>query len=208
MNGSVSSKSTFSREASLKESFDAFWSSVLGEGQYYDRLTIEQFVELKKAVSDINNIITLKVTQAFLGRIKDEGVLTEKQYVNAMSRADETDANTNGYDVELSEPRLVAEVKCNIPVNVNSFGAQQVNGILKDIQQMWSPSKKTKSDASTDKGYLRFMVLLDCDGVRTAMKKIITKATSFGISICDEQDVNWTHLSTGSIYVIYINLTI
>lgn len=58
----------YNREDKLKERFNQFISSkVTRENKdYYSKLSIEDFLEIKTTLSDINNIITYKTTIRFM----------------------------------------------------------------------------------------------------------------------------------------------
>ena len=66
--------------------------------------------------------------------------------------------------------KLIAEVKCNIPVKPHEFGAAQKNGILKDLKGL-KEGKRSFDGENTD-NYYKFMVVLDVEGVRDAIKKL------------------------------------
>ena len=62
----------YSRQLDLEEKFNRYWNQALktnGE-DYLKRLTTDDLVELKKAVSNINNLVTLRVTYGFIYTIK------------------------------------------------------------------------------------------------------------------------------------------
>ncbi|MCM3584229.1 hypothetical protein M3182_00550 [Mesobacillus maritimus] len=64
---------TYNREDELKERFNQFISSkVTGENiDYYSKLSIEDFVDIKTTLSDINNIITYKTTIRFMDWLRE-----------------------------------------------------------------------------------------------------------------------------------------
>lgn len=192
---------SYNREESLQKSFNNFWRGRLGINDAYQKLSIEDLVALKNAVSDINNIITLRVSIKFIDMLREQGVLSYGSYIKAVELVNGESPNANGYDIKLEEQKIVAEVKCNIPIKDKTFGANQIKGIRKDIDGMNEPLKKTKDKTDT-KDYLKFMVLLDNDGVREAMKKIINSYNGgvifkeFPLDCCDQRD--------NTIYVCYI----
>ena len=58
----------YKRRQDLEEKFNRFWNKALKttDVDYLKRLTTDDLVELKKAVSNINNLVTLRVTYSFL----------------------------------------------------------------------------------------------------------------------------------------------
>ena len=58
----------YKRRQDLEEKFNRFWNKALKttDVDYLKRLTTDDLVELKKAVSNINNLVTLRVTYGFL----------------------------------------------------------------------------------------------------------------------------------------------
>ncbi len=169
-------ETTYSREAEITKTFNLFWQKVFGNRDpkdYAKLLTIEDWIELKKTLSDVNNMITLKVTQAFVDKLQAMGIINKVQ-ANAMKKeVDSIHPNTNGFDVcwdKKEGVKLIAEVKCNIPVKPHEFGAAQKNGILKDLKGL-KDGKRSFDGENTD-NYYKFMVVLDVEGVRDAIKKL------------------------------------
>ena len=71
----------YSRELDLEEKFNLFWNKALktnGE-DYLNRLTNNDLIEMKKAISNINNLITLKVTLGFVDKICRLGIINSAQ---------------------------------------------------------------------------------------------------------------------------------
>ena len=117
--------STYNRKDDLSSAFNSFWQEALNSKEdYYSKLTLKEFVHLKKAITNINNIITMLVTESFVKTLHKDGVISTPQQSEMLEQLFETHANTNGFDVEYSagQMKIVAEVKCNIPVNEISFG--------------------------------------------------------------------------------------
>ena len=170
---------TVDREKELKEQFNAFFRRHHIEN-LYDQLSIEDFIELKKVFSCINNIITLRATLAFVDQLAKDGFISPDTCVKMRKGVNGQHANANGFDVrfdeENCEKKIIAEVKCNIPVNKSSFGAAQEEGILEDIKHLTDREGKEKGGIEDTSDYYKFMVLLDCgeDGkVKTCMRKLM-----------------------------------
>lgn len=156
-------------------------------------LSIIDYINLKRVLSSVNNTITTCVTRLFIEKYLNSVPKFKDKTEEIISRFMNTAANTNGYDIESDDLKIIVEVKCNIPVNKESFGPAQVDGIEKDLIGLAYPKNKTKSsheNKSDYEDYLKFMVFLDTPGVdefglitnpnktRHAVKKIIDKWNS------------------------------
>ena len=172
-------KTYYSRVDDLSKKFNSFWNDYFHDAKdYFKELTISNLVSLKMAVSNINNIITLRVTNQFVEFLQSEGIITSTQKEKMLSDVDKIHPNTNGYDVKFSDSgiKIVAEVKCCIPVGKNSYGAAQEESIISDIKLLLAgkPKSGIKEDDSIDK-YYKFMVLLDGEKVETSIEKLLVK---------------------------------
>ena len=104
--------------------------------------------------------------------------------------------------------KIIAEVKCNIPVNDNSYGAAQEYSIIKDINGLLSGEGKNKVDISEcDLNlYYKFMVVLRTDKTKEAMQKIIKKINKTNnpsvIEYTKEQCFD-----KSKVYIVYIDYT-
>ena len=190
------------REESLKCRFNGFWNKKLGtSGQdYYSRMQIADLIDLKVAVSEINNIITLRTTFRFIEMLSKNGIISSDEAAEMFKSVDTRSANANGFDVEYESDRIkiVAEVKCNIPVNKDSFGAAQISGIAKDIAGLMGGKRKSEKKVAD---FLKFFVMLrSSDAVEPAMQKLTDK----------NQDVvkfiPGMPLDNGHVYVVYVNI--
>ena len=187
----------YSRQLDPEEKFNRYWNQALktnGE-DYLKRLTINDLVEMKKAISNINNLITLKVTLGFIDEICRLGIVNNEQAERMRKEVDEQHPNTNGFDVQDEECRIIAEIKCNIPVGEKSFGAAQKNALKKDLQGL--RNGKTKGDVDNVDSYYKFMVIQDVSNARMAMKEL------YGDDCVKLVDKN---IDTDHIYIVYIKL--
>lgn len=198
------------RHDKLAAAFNEFINRIAGTNgrDYYARLSNRDFVELKNVLSNINNIITLRITLAFADWLYGCGIVETRQY--AMIRADieSTNANSNGYDVQFSgrvatARGIVAEVKCNIPVKPDRFGAAQLANLEKDVEGLLHG--KTKAKGLNTENYLKFLVLLD-DGerVRTATEHFVSTMRKKGhnIDVINKPG----SLRTDTIYIVTLKL--
>lgn len=194
----------YDREEVLKLQLNSFLEQNLNlpKNDYYSRLDLNGFLRLKSVLSDINNIFTLKVSFAFARWVTDHLSLSQEATEMIVSQILDTKPNANGYDIELSEPvKLIAEVKCNIPINGGSvYGSAQKNGIAKDIKSLING--KSKSAIKPDE-YFKFMVFLDKPEIREATKHFVKnmKEGKELISFVDNKSKIGT---TKNIYVVYV----
>ena len=140
--------------------------------QYYENLDIAQIIELKKTLSTVNNIITLKAAQAFVHKLGIEPNI--KEQIN--SEINKQSGNENGYDIRWDDGdfKFIAEVKCNIPAEGVKFGPEQLRGIYKDI--VYLSNGKTKETNCNPDDYYKFMIFLNCDNITPAIGALKGKA--------------------------------
>lgn len=153
----------YNREIELKERFNQFITSkVTGDSlDYYSRLSVEDFVDLKTAFKDVNNIITYKTTILFMWWLSEHFQYVKRNYQTFLDQILATKPSDNGYDIVVSgKVNIIAEIKCNKPINNGfKFGAAQKNGIIKDIRGLLEgKSKERKIDP---KGSFKFLVVYD-----------------------------------------------
>ena len=197
---------TYNRKDDLSSAFNSFWQEALNSKEdYYSKLTLKEFVNLKKAITNINNIITMLVTESFVKTLHKDGVISTSQQSEMLEQLFETHANTNGFDVEYSagQMKIVAEVKCNIPVNENSFGAAQENSIMEDVDHLFHSKKKSDLTSEDIQDYYKFMVFLDVEKVRVSTQKLIRKLTKKGLNVTEYTPK--TKLQKDIVYFIYIS---
>ena len=188
----------YSRDKDLKQNFNEFFGK-FGVNDLYSKLSGRDLIELKKVLSCINNIITLRTTRDFVEKLYADGFLTKSEREQILEDVDSQHANANGFDVQYDgkNKKIIAEVKCNIPVNVTSFGAAQEEGILEDIEHLLKGKKK--SDIPSVAPYYKFMVVMDCsDHIDECVAKIIKKTEHVKLYSPAE------HLDTNNIYIMYV----
>ena len=187
----------YNREKDLKEQFNQFFAQ-LGIEDLYSKLSNEQLIDLKKLLSCINNMITLRATDSFVLKLYQDGFIDSKEKVGIGKIVDKQHANANGYDVKyVGNKKIIAEVKCNIPVNETSFGAAQERGIIKDIEHLLD-GKKKKQPIKDIADYYKFMVILDCEHAQESMEKIIKKREDVKLYTSPAE------LDKENVYVIYV----
>jgi len=170
----------YNREIELKEKLNSFLVNKLKipEEDYYANLNRDGLLELKSILSGINNIFTLKVSIAFIEWVSDFLQLNKKVKEKIITDFINTKPNTNGYDIELdSSCKLVAEVKCNVPINKGKiYGSRQKSNIEKDIKNLLNGKIKSKIKPN---GFFKFMVFLDTEEIRDATKLFVQNQTKY-----------------------------
>ena len=196
---------TYNRKDDLSSAFNDFWRKALNSNEdYYSKVTLKEFVHLKKAITNINNIITMLVTESFVKTLHKDGVISTPQQSKMLEQLYETHANTNGFDVEYNagQMKIVAEVKCNIPVNETSFGAAQENSIMEDVDHLFHSKKRSDLTSEDIQDFYKFMVFLDVEKVRVSTQKLIQKLTKKAYQIAEYTPK--TKLQKDIVYFIYI----
>lgn len=195
----------YHREEELKNRLNNFFITQfsLPEDDYYSRLDSEKIISLKKALSDINNLITMKITISFVNWITKKFNLSQESEEKIMNEILSTKPSTNGYDIVSDEiVKLIAEVKCNIPINAGKkYGSAQRNGITKDLNNLLYGKTKSKFDTNE---YLKFMVFLENESVRSANQHYIHLSKEFRekLIVVDEKTI---FDRKDCVYLIHIN---
>ena len=168
------------RNNTLRNKLNQHLSKMTGiETDYYSKLKNDDIIELKTVLSDIHNLLTLKLTIAAAKWICDYFEMGDIEYQKIIEKVDATKPNQSGFDILIREPiKLLGEVKCTSPINGGSkFGVAQRNSILEDIQKL----KKGKREQLDTSKFLKFMFILDL-GDRTNQAIIdILKQTNIRI---------------------------
>ncbi len=198
-------KQLISQEQQMRDDFNLFWNQFMKNSQpvdYYGMLSPEQLIGLKKVLSDVNNIITMRVTLEFAKTLLNNQIINPVQYCEICRTIRSKGPNCNGFDVEYdgSKIQIVAEVKCNIPESSAGFKGNQITHIKCDINNL--QKGKSKSKIKNIKNAYKFFVLLD-DGqyVTQAMNNLIY-LKNWGNIIKDITQFNPN--DRNSIYLVYI----
>jgi|GEM_PF-923385 len=164
----------FDREESLRKRLNAFLSRSfeLPDHDYYARLNTETFLGLKSVLADINNILTLRVSLAFIEWVALRLNLDAHAKLELETALLRSKPNANGFDVWLGYPiAFVAEVKCNVPINKGSvYGAQQRHGIEKDVTSLLEGKQKASMNPQS---CLKFLAFLDKPEIRAANQHLL-----------------------------------
>lgn len=153
----------YDKEAELKERFNQFIANkITGSNEdYYSRLSVEDFEDIKTTLKDIHNIITYKATVRFLNWVSERFPYVKQNYQVYLDQVLQSRPNDNGYDLVVTgEINIIAEIKCNKPINNGyKFGSAQRNGLVKDIRGLLEGKSKVKSIDSA--AAMKFMVIYD-----------------------------------------------
>ena len=196
----------FNREEKLSKEFNAAILNILGDmgndmdNDFYKHLTFKTLINLKKVLSNINNLITFKTSVAFVDFLCEINKIESEIASNVIKEINKTNANTNGYDIVCKNGSFpfIAEVKCNIPCGKKGekYGAAQIASIKTDLEGLRNGKKKTLE--LNLKEYFRFMVVLECEGIDKAIE---------GLE-CEDVKI-WNdklEINKDNIYIVPINL--
>jgi hypothetical protein len=174
----------FSRRGYLHENFNEIIGRALDlpPDDYLGRLSLEGLMDLKAITSNIHAVITLKLTFALVDWLQTHLKVTPEQARTLNDAADATKPFVSGFDIDSSDPNLVAEVKGNIPVKGGSaFEAAQVKGLTDDVRQMFGlppngklterMSVRSKIHRSNLGSALKFLGVFDSARVRAAVSR-------------------------------------
>lgn len=144
-----------------------------------DRITITELINLKKILSDVNGLITLKTENALIRKLFSRGIITREECEKALAEKDEGNPYANGYDVVIEHGNswIAAEIKCNIPVGEKNFGAAQEKSIIKDIMGLHNPFLKKKAQKYIlNSNFCKIEAILNVNGsVAESVDKILNK---------------------------------
>jgi len=134
------------RLKNLKERLNKHLNILTGqEKDFFTILKQKELIELKTALSDINNILTFKATISAAKWIFNFFSINNTYKKDILKEIDKIKPNSNGYNIYISNPqKIIAEVKCIVPINGgDKYGAAQWNSILDDAIKL-KKGKKSK----------------------------------------------------------------
>lgn len=153
------------RHNDLKGKINKHLKKLTGQDlDFYSKFNLEDLIELKTVLADINNVLTFRTTITAVNWLTDFFEFETKTKEEILKTIDQIKPNTKGFDIDISEPfKIIAEVKCISPVNNGGkFGSAQWNSILDDFHKLKN-GKGTLLDTSK---HYKFVFLLDL-GERT-----------------------------------------
>jgi hypothetical protein len=198
--------SPYNRETELKEKFNHFISSkITGVSKdYYFNLSVEDFVDIKTTLSDINNIITYKTTIRFMDWLSEHFSYVKNNHQVYLEQVLGAKPSGNGYDIMVTgEVTILAEIKCNKPINNGyKFGSAQKNGIIKDIQGLLEGKSKVKS-IDPREAY-KFLVVYDFGEHTLKATEHLIKNIPSDYRGKVELYTDQTRLTMDKVYVVFI----
>lgn len=131
---------------------------------YCSLLNGDDLLELKFALSDINNMLTLKMSISAINWLSKYFKVSVTEKAIILDKVDQMKPNQNGFDIMITCPyKIIGEVKCILPVrNGVRFGAAQKNAILADVKKLKLGTSRTPDT----KDFFKFLFLIDL-GYRT-----------------------------------------
>lgn len=206
----------------LKDNLKDFFCNLCGE-YGINNMKAEHYIRLKQILSDVNNIITMKATKAFVKTLKDDKFISNTVYKTILTTVLNTNPNANGYDAQYDggngNKKFIAEVKCNIPISKGVLGNNKIDGIKTDIKNLFIGKWKViKTNNKYYEDYYKFFVVMTCesieklkrDNIRDCMDKIInpinaTKVYRGKILYYDDLP-NKNDLNTDNVYVVFVSI--
>lgn len=138
----------YNREIELRDRFNQFIADkITGSSEdYYSKLSVEDFEDIKTTLRDIHNIITYRTTIRFTEWVSERFPYVRENYQVYLEQVLNTKPSDNGYDLVVTgDINVIAEIKCNKPINNGyKFGAQQKTGLIKDIIGLLAGKSKVK----------------------------------------------------------------
>ena len=82
------------REVKLAQALNGFMYN-FGLEDFYSKLSVDRILQLKNILSDINNIITLRVTRLFVDFLLHEGIIDKYEYEEINNDVNSTSSKNN-----------------------------------------------------------------------------------------------------------------
>lgn len=149
----------YSRLKKLNENIDNCLGVITGNfSPYTDNFRDKDYLRLKTALQDLNNILTLKLSFNFLETLSKTFNFSENQLKAEIDKLDKISPNSKGFDINISEPeKILAEVKCITPIKgKNRFNAAQKKNLFIDAYKL-----KYKKAEINQSEYYKFLVIQD-----------------------------------------------
>jgi len=200
----------YNRELELQNKFNMFWGNVLKDkSDYYSKITDSQYVTLKKALKNINDIFTLKTTLALLDFLRKEFNMNEQVYEGAKKSLLSQKPNANGYDLRIDDIKLIAEVKCNIPINDGEiYGREQRYQIEKDIRYLLNGKKKVKDVDNNE--YYKILGIYNFEGKSLKAIKNMLKVKKTKEEFENKVEIydgNIKEFNKDKVYIVFVSIS-
>lgn len=196
----------YDRGTALQEKFNKEIASLLGVPvkDYYSELTDEKMLGLKTLLADINNIMTLRLTNSLAEWVIARFGIEEKDKDIILGSIKSKKPNSNGFDLEVTLPKvdLVAEVKCTVPINGGEeFGSAQAQHIRQDIEGLIHGKKKSSKNTND---LIKLLAVYDTPNVRKAIENLkasLPENVREQVVVDPQNDIS---LSNKNVYVIFL----
>ena len=182
-------------------------TALLSTDHAIDQMGLSGLLRLKNTLSKVNNRITTLATIGFVDYLLARDFIPAQQAEEMKTAIRSQHANANGYDIKhLEGVPIIAEIKCNIPVKRDEFGAAQANGIKGDITGLLQGKKKEESPDA-----FKFMVILNTDrafaGTDTgrAIERLLSGVREGGGSVAAIPDEN-SMMEKNIVYIVNLIL--
>lgn len=210
-------RADFSRKEYLHANFNTILSRALQlpQADYLERLSLDGLMDLKEITSNVHAVITLKLTFALVDWLQASLNLTPGQAAALHDATDAVRPFESGFDLDSSDPDVIAEVKGNVPVKGGTvFGAAQLRGLTNDVLQMFGlpPAGRTVEGMSGRAkirrpnlgNALKFLGVFDSPRIRSAAGKWMEtfRKAHPGHKIQLAEDV--THFQPDTVYVVFL----
>jgi hypothetical protein len=131
----------YHRGDDLTAELNAVLKEIMGHEKDFE-FSNDHLVQLKRVLSSIHALLTFRTTVLAMKWLRKHFSIPKSDFDTAMKNISSTSPYTFGFDILLDSPKIVAEVKCYIPINNGKlFGTAQVNGILGDAIKLDSGKK-------------------------------------------------------------------
>jgi hypothetical protein len=212
-------RADFSRKEYLHANFNTILARALQlpQADYLERLSLDGLMDLKEITSNVHAVITLKLTFALVDWLQASLKLTPGQAAALHDATDAVRPFESGFDLDSSDPDLIAEVKGNVPVKGGTvFGAAQLRGLTNDVRQMFGlpPTGRSVDTLSTRAkihrpnlgNALKFLGVFDSPRIRSAAGKWMEtfRKAHPGHKVQLAEDV--THFQPDTVYVVFLTL--
>lgn len=152
------SNSYYNRFDDLKQRLNTYFQELTGENRdFISNLDVPDLFRFKNALSDIHNMLTLKMTFLAVDWLCEYFQVDESVKESILLDINSIKPNTNGFDIKIDAINVIAEVKCVVPINnSNKYGSAQWNAILEDAVKL----KFGKGKYIDTSKYFKFLFLV------------------------------------------------
>jgi len=206
----------FSRSIYLKRCFNQTIAETLQipEADYMERLDIDGLIALKAIMSNVHATITMRLTVALADWLESKIGFDEHQCQNIKSAVDSSKPFEAGFDIDVTNPNIIGEIKGNIPNGDKSlFKSAQLKGLTNDVRQMFGLEPVDKSVSVRSKIHrkdrieaLKFLGLYDSPSVRSAAHSWMKSFQRAHPELKLATGNDLTEFNSDTVYVVFLKL--